>query len=103
MVHHVNMSVTTTAQEDAMLAWEEKALIWEKVFELLDVEFDQNEPITIEALHDPNTNIAKSILLLISLNTFLPQCLNEGSRFKEQNKVATLGPLAFLLSQIFYS
>ena len=73
----------TTAQEDAMLALEEKAMIWDKIFELLDINYDQDEPITLEALQNSSTKIAQGILKLLSLNTFLPQCINEASRFKE--------------------
>ena len=66
-----------------MLALEERAMIWDKIFELLDINFDQEEPITLESLLDPGTRISESLLKILSLNTFLPQSMNEASRFKE--------------------
>lgn len=66
-----------------MLALEERAMIWDKIFELLDINFDQEEPITLESLMDPSTRISESLLKILSLNTFLPQSMNEASRFKE--------------------
>lgn len=84
-----------------MLALEEKAMIWEKIFNLLDINYDYSLPITLEVLQDPSYSITNGILKIFSMSTFINDSINEASRFREQNKVQTLGPFCFILCKIF--
>ena len=94
----------TSENENAMLALEEKALIWDKIFTLLGLDACQpSNPISLADLINPQSKVARALLKIFSMNTFLVNAINDASRFKDGSKVATLGPFRFVLCQIFAS
>ena len=94
----------TSENENAMLALEEKALIWDKIFTLLGLDACQpTEPISLADLMSPQSKVARAILKIFSMNTFLVNAINDASRFKDGTKASTLGPFCFILCQIFAS
>jgi hypothetical protein len=51
-------------------------------------------------LSDPERPLTKLILFLYSMETYLYNQINLGSRIKDKTKIQTLGPYSFVLSWI---
>ena len=51
---------------------------------------------------DPFNHLVNLILYVYTMDTFLPAMVNNASRNKDESKVITLGPIAFILQQILY-
>lgn len=56
--------------------------------------------LTPELLHDPENNVTKAILFIYSLETFIPNAINQAIRTKDISKLETLGPFAVALRSI---
>ena len=54
-------------------------------------------------MKDPDSEITKLVLLIYSMETFIPYELNRASRDKDQSKIQTLGPFACILKYIIES
>ena len=50
--------------------------------------------------NSPNDPVVQTILFIYSMETFLPQEINQASIMRNQDAVITLGPFAFALGEI---
>jgi hypothetical protein len=49
---------------------------------------------------NPNSQITKSILIIYTLDSFIPSALNKASIEKDISKIQSLGPFACILDRI---
>ena len=72
---------------------------WLKIFNNFNLG-NMDETIKIKDIRNPDSEIVKAILYIYSKETFLPYILNKASREKDQSKVKTIGPYAYVLNEI---
>jgi hypothetical protein len=55
---------------------------------------------TWDGLRNPNSQILKGLMIIYSMETFLPFELNIAERTKDESKIISLGPFAKALNEI---
>ncbi len=73
---------------------------WNYVFDCLDFDINNANPMSQSSLENQSSQLQKSILFLYSMNSFIYNVINAASRNKDQSKVVSLGPMTAALSQI---
>ena len=73
------------------------------LFELADLDYNFDKPLTPKILSDPNHRIVKHIMYLYSMECFIYEELNRVSREKDKSKIKFYGAFAAALSYIIYS
>ena len=59
-----------------------------------------NEQLTLEILFNPDHLVTQTLLYIHAMETFIYKDLKKASLEKDITKVKTLGPYAFVLSEI---
>lgn len=59
-----------------------------------------DKTIPVEHFHDPDHKITKAIILIYSLETFIPHSISQAIRDRDTTKVETLGPYTIALRSI---
>jgi hypothetical protein len=53
-------------------------------------------------LYKADSKIIKAFFSIYTMETFLPDTLNEAEKKKDESKVLSLGPFAWVLKKIFW-
>ena len=74
---------------------------WKFVFKSLGLNISDEKPIdSWDGLRNPDSQILKGLMIIYSMETFLPFALNIAERSKDESKIISLGPFAKALNEI---
>lgn len=76
---------------------------WDLLFELANLDYDFDKPLTPSILSNPYNKTVKHILYLYSMESFIYEDLNRVCREKDKSKIKFYGAFAAALSFIINS
>ena len=73
---------------------------WELLFNLADIDYDFDKPLTPKILSNPNHDVVKHIMFIYSMQSFVYEDLNRVCREKDRSMIKFYGAFAAVLSFI---